>query len=143
MVYWRARNSLKKIIALVIPTYSSHEVVVSNRFAPLRALCGRLGLATKDKSVKVIVDPFGSRRHFKDGHLHRDDGPAVEALNGTLVWCVNGQRHRVDGPAIEYCDGSMHWYRAGRFHREDGPAIEGADGSKEWWVNGEFQRKEF
>ena len=133
---------MKRRIALVIPPHRCHEVVVSTRFAPLRALCGRLWLATKDKSIKVIVDPLGSRRHFKGGQLHRDDGPAVEALNGTLVWWFNGQRHREDGPAIEFCDGSRHWYREGRFHREGGPAIEGADGSKEWWVDGVFQRIE-
>jgi hypothetical protein len=39
---------------------------------------------------------------------HREDGPAIELLDGTKGWYSNGIKHRVDGPAIEYC-GELTW----------------------------------
>lgn len=35
-----------------------------------------------------------------DGKLHRDDGPAIEHINGTKEWYINGELHREDGPAV-------------------------------------------
>lgn len=32
------------------------------------------------------------------------------ALNGTKVWWFNGQIHREDGPAIERLDGTCGWW---------------------------------
>ena len=48
----------------------------------------------------------------------------------------NGKLHREDGPAVEYIDGDKKWYLNGKLHREDGPAVEDTDGNKEWWLNG-------
>ncbi len=70
------------------------------------------------------------------GQLHREDGPAIEYLNGSKEWWVNGKKHRKDGPALEYSNGTRYWYLNGNRHRLDGPAIEWEDGVKEWWVNG-------
>ena len=39
---------------------------------------------------------------YKDGVLHREDGPAIEYRNGTTKWYLNGKRHREDGPAAQY-----------------------------------------
>ncbi len=50
-------------------------------------------------------------------------------------WYKNGKLHREDGPAVERIDGTKVWYRKGKLHREDGPAIEYCKGNKEWWVN--------
>ena len=47
-------------------------------------------------------------------------------------------RHREDGPAIEDVDGNKEWWVNGKLHRLDGPAVEYSDGVKEWWVNGEY-----
>lgn len=55
--------------------------------------------------------------------------------SGTITWWLNDKLHREDGPAIEYIDGSKGWYKNGLCHREDGPAIEYADGSRTWFVN--------
>jgi hypothetical protein len=55
----------------------------------------------------------------------------------TRWYNVNGQLHREDGPAIEYIDGSKFWYIKGKRHRTDGPAIE-ESGRKEWWLDGLF-----
>jgi len=74
------------------------------------------------------------------GHLHREDGPAIEDHKGNKVWYVNGQHHRLDGPAIERANGYKEWRVNGRQHREDGPAIIYSDGYKEWMVNGRLHR---
>ena len=50
--------------------------------------------------------------------------------NGTKKWYRNGNLHRDDGPAIEYAHGAKCWYQNGKLYRDDGLAIERADGSK-------------
>lgn len=44
--------------------------------------------------------------------------------NGTKRWYKDGFLHREDGPAIEWSDGDKYWYTNNLLHREDGPAIE-------------------
>ena len=56
---------------------------------------------------------------------------------GTIRWHLNDELHREDGPAIEKVDGYKAWYKNDELHREDGPAIEYANGSKEWYIHGE------
>lgn len=79
-----------------------------------------------------------------DGNLHKVDGPAVRADDGTLSWYQEGLLHRTDGPAIIEADGSEHWYIRGKTHREDGPAITNIfeDHSKEelWYWEDELHR---
>ena len=75
-------------------------------------------------------------RHYRDGVLHREDGPAVEYSNGTMVWYIGGKKHRTDGPAIEYSSGKKCWCHNGEFHRLDGPAIERPDGRMDWYYFG-------
>ena len=75
-----------------------------------------------------------------DAHakLHREDGPAIENINGDKEWWIHGKRHRVGAPASEYygggatCGATM-WFQNGQLHRLDGPAIEDATGKKEWY----------
>jgi len=57
---------------------------------------------------------------------------------GSKCWYSNGKYHREDGPAIECLDGAKEWCLDGKTHRENGPAIEYPDGTKEWWLNGKF-----
>ena len=79
-----------------------------------------------------------------NNQLHREDGPAIEKINGTKLWFINGQRHREDGPAVEYSNGTKYWYKNGQLHREDGPAIEYANGDKYWYLNGkEYTEQEY
>jgi hypothetical protein len=99
----------------------------------------------KDKEMKILhredgpaiewVD--GSKSWYRDGKLHREDGPAIECADGSKEWYRDDKLHREGGPAIEYASGSKYWYRDGLLHREDGPAIEYADGSNSWYLNGE------
>ena len=59
-----------------------------------------------------------------NGKLHRLDGPAIEAADGTKVWYLDGLRHRLDGPAIEWLEGAVEYWVNGLRHRLDGPAVE-------------------
>ena len=66
-----------------------------------------------------IIDRDGTE-YYKDGVLHREDGPAVEWLNGSKFWFINGKRHREDGPAFVWADGTNNWYLNDiQYHEED------------------------
>ncbi len=88
-------------------------------------------------NIKQYGDSFEYYNKF--GKLHREDGPAVEYLNGTNMWFIDGKLHREDGPAIEMRQYAA-WYINGNRHREDGPAVEWGDGVKEWWIDGKLHR---
>jgi len=77
-----------------------------------------------------------------NGKFHREDGPALEYINGNKLWYINGKLHRENGPAREYVNGDKEWYVNGQRHREDGPAIEWSHGRKEWYVNGQRHRED-
>lgn len=87
---------------------------------------------------RYIVEVWEDRTYWRneDGQLHREDGPAVEYVNGHKSWWVEGEKHRTDGPAIEWANGTKQWLVNGKKHRLDGPAIEYADGNKSWYIEG-------
>jgi len=58
---------------------------------------------------------------------------------GIIRWKNSkGQLHREDGPAVEYVDGSKFWYQNDKLHREDGPAVVNVNGIKRWYINGKY-----
>jgi hypothetical protein len=63
----------------------------------------------------------GGRKWFKNSQRHRDDSPASEWSNGTLVWYKDGKIHRSNGPAIEDADGSRVWYTDDVFTKYEHP----------------------
>lgn len=74
-----------------------------------------------------------------NGKLHREDGPAVQFLNGDKWWDYdeNGKKiYREGRPAIEHDCGAKYWYIEGKRHREDGPAVEFSNGTKYWYLDG-------
>lgn len=81
----------------------------------------------------------GVERWYKDGFLHREDGPAIIWPDNDMQWWLNGKLHRDDGPAVisRYAE---RWYRHGIAHREDGPAVVWDDG-EEWYRYGELHRE--
>jgi hypothetical protein len=81
-----------------------------------------------------------STHWYKNGKLHRIDGPAIEHKDGSKYWIQNGLSHREDGPALEYADGRKEWYINGQLHRLDGPAIEKPNGDKFWYQEGVLHR---
>jgi len=93
-------------------------------------------LFKKNKFNGIQKDPYGTIRHYKDGALHNDDGPAIIYQNGDVCWYVNGREHRIDGPAIDW-SGHEEWMINGKHHREDGPAYEEKNRKYfEYWING-------
>ena len=76
--------------------------------------------------------------YYKDGKLHRENGPALEYADGVKIWYKEGELHREDGPALEWSNGDKHWYQNGFSHREDGPAVEYINGNKEFWHKGKY-----
>jgi len=68
--------------------------------------------------------------HGTQEHYEIDNDKVIQR------WYKNGELHREDGPAVII--GSIQkWYLDGRLHRVDGPAVIDND-HQEWWVNGEF-----
>ena len=64
------------------------------------------------------------------------NGCLINKNNNNTAWFKNGVYHRENGPALEYIDGHKKWCLNGEYHRTNGPAIEYPDGSKEWYLNG-------
>jgi hypothetical protein len=92
--------------------------------------------------IECKVEKQGSgeiKRWYKNGKIHRDDGPAIITSNGAQHWYQNGELHKDDGPALICPYGSQHWYKHGLGHREDGPAVI-TDGYEEWKINGKLHR---
>jgi len=84
---------------------------------------------------KVKVTEFATRWYNLEGKLHRENGPAVEYINGDKRYYINDKLQREDGPAIEDLNGDKWYYINGKRHREDGPAIEFVNGSKCYFIN--------
>ena len=53
------------------------------------------------------------------GKFHRDDGSAIEHLDGSKSWLLNGLLHREDGPAVEHVKGTKCWYLNGVVYSEE------------------------
>ncbi len=66
--------------------------------------------------MNPIIDEEGNKFWYSETEgeetlLHRDDGPAVEMVDGSVEWWKHGQLHRIDGPAVENVDGREWWFR--------------------------------
>lgn len=85
----------------------------------------------------IAIYPDGTKRWYKNGKRHREDGPAVVFVDGTEYWYKNGKRHNDNGPAIVHPNGSKSWFKNGQRHNENGPAIIYSNGNKYWFLNGE------
>lgn len=72
-----------------------------------------------EKKNGKVTDSFGTIRWYKDGELHREDGPSYIDENGTKVWWLNGERHRLDGAAVEFGNGCKEWWIDGIEYYED------------------------
>lgn len=65
---------------------------------------------------KPEIDKRGTKFWYNEKREHhREDGPAIEGVDGYKSWWISGERHREDGPAIEYPDGEGEWYYNNKF----------------------------
>lgn len=103
------------------------------------------------KSFSGILILPDSIAFYKNGDLHREDGPAVYFINGSKYWYVDNILHRDNGPAEKvYLEKEYYksYYNKGRLHREDGPAIvfykikDKSIITKEWFQNNERHRED-
>lgn len=70
--------------------------------------------------------------------LHATKYPAINYKKGYFiknVWYLNGSIHRENGPALEYLNGDVCWYFKNRLHRENAPAVISKN-IVEWWNHG-------
>ena len=85
----------------------------------------------------MIIDSLLESWNKTQGNEYRyDDDEVVKHKDGSKYWYRNGHLHRNNGPAVELASGSKFWYVHGLLHRESGPAVEFASGNKEWWIRG-------
>lgn len=97
---------------------------------------------TKKKNGKYIEAHCIS--YYKNGQLHREDGPALEYDNGYQKWYLNGLRHRANNlPAVIYKNNDQEYWLNGKQHRDNGPAVI-YDKHYEYWIHGvEYTKEEF
>jgi hypothetical protein len=60
------------------------------------------------ESVKMIYELETVWRNEKR-QIHRENGPAVEYIDGEKEWWQNGLKHRLEGPAVEQLFGCQWW----------------------------------
>lgn len=78
--------------------------------------------------------------YFKNGRLHRDDGPAyIDKQHGAEKWFFEGKLHRVGGPAYSNCN-REEWRQNGVLHNTEGPAIAWAKGGIRYYYHGKLHR---
>ena len=91
----------------------------------------------------LYIDDEGNRKWYKDSKLHRDNGPAVEWVNGDRWWCKDSKLHREDGPAIEYANGN-HWrYKTNGILHGNDHADELLDSLRWWYHDREYSFEEW
>jgi len=73
---------------------------------------------TEQARQNPVIDEDGNKRWYNDrGELHREDGPAIEWVDGSKEWYINDKFHREDGPAAEYVNGGNRWYINDKLYR--------------------------
>lgn len=78
------------------------------------------------------------------GKLHRIYGPAYISKRYQIEkWYKDGILHRANGPAVIHKN-SRIWYYEGKLHRLDGPAIVNLGEAKQYWIDGvRYSPKEY
>lgn len=68
-----------------------------------------------DQPYTIYSD--GSKEWYKDGLVHRDNGPAFVSADGWAEWRIEGRLHREDGPAVMKNGQAVAWALNGqRYH---------------------------
>lgn len=78
------------------------------------------GAMSKKPKTEIIVNSAGDSFYYKDGKLHREDGPAITYCNGNVFYYKNGILHRNNGPAVIFSCGVAQYYKNGIRCVDDG-----------------------
>ena len=71
--------------------------------------------------ITKTVSRGGTIRYWNEkGYLHREDGPALEYINGNKLWYINGLNHREDGADVELSDGYTEYYLNNKSYTKEG-----------------------
>lgn len=70
-----------------------------------------------DGGFDLALDAPTGRYYLRDGHPHREDGPAYEGADGTQEWRVDGELHREGAPAVIREDGTTEFWEHGELVR--------------------------
>jgi hypothetical protein len=94
--------------------------------------------------IEKVLDEEGELEYISFKDLEDPGYEYKEYTDGIKAWFRNGEIHREDGPAAIWPDRSKIWYINGKRHREDGPALICPDGLKAWYLDGiEYTEEEF
>lgn len=88
------------------------------------------------KNNGQYIKENGDEEWYKDGKLHRENGPAV---------IVNNRNWYLNDKITLKCEGQIkYWYQHGKLHRNNGPAIIYPNGQEEYYIEGKkYTKKEF
>lgn len=64
---------------------------------------------SEDNKNGFVKNSLGDKFWYKDGNLHREDGPAAVYSYGAEIWYKEGEIHREDGPAIKLSNGRTQY----------------------------------
>ena len=107
-------------------TFELEDVVSHAESAPTRPQMPSTLILLNDP-LAALAQPVVEWRR-PDGTLHRNpaDGPAVECLDGSQHFYVDGELHRMDGPAVVDVSNQVEkWYRHGELLRPGSrPAVD-------------------
>ena len=76
-----------------------------------------------DKTRYFNVNGNHTAYYNAAGQLHRENGPAVECMNGDKIYCVNGKLHRDDGPAVDTRYQQEYWINGKQVTMADMPNL--------------------
>lgn len=79
---------------LLIPLNIIEEVIVKDPYFAQLFVYYVEGISTinKENINGTSIDFYGNKFWYKNGKLHRIDGPAVESQSGYIEWWLNGER---------------------------------------------------
>jgi hypothetical protein len=118
--YFNDQSYRQQIVDILDGEHEFHRMSIENPiFVDIYELI-------KDDTFQVLEieiedgDPYiaslsdGTKMYYKDGKLHRANGPAVIKADGREEWYLNGELHRIDGPARVDTYGDEELFVSGR-----------------------------
>ncbi len=68
----------------------------------------------------IVENLFKTKYWYKNGKVHREDGPACITEHGTKVWHIDDKKHSTDGPAVECKNGYDQYWINGKSTTKEG-----------------------